>query len=390
MPHLTNKEITFILKDAQSRTKSVTSPREHSEMRYVLSCYYWQYGSAELAQYANILLETINKEPLFQFLKSFDPKITKTLNKEQMLGLVKKMNKVKVRKWMKEEIIPTMEMSIVVFEAVFAISRNHRRRLQETEGVLPVARWGNNKYGQYPVLSMKSVLALLKAMPEILEDIRVFADEKLAKEMAREAARKERQLSAKPQFEEIFHSLDPKYKSIKDDNYLKILIAREDYLDAIKQVQNLLRESDKVEAKKNNVQFLDFQKRQAIADKSKSLSPNNPGVTRLLQWLNEEDLDLFVVTKDVVSYNPKILKDDALHQICSLILESKSLGAPNQKRWKVQGNIRQQVNNLIEDLEDAIYSHPLFSAPIEDFAETISIADVESTALPQHLVTPIS
>ena len=387
MAHLTNKEITFILKDAQSRTKSITSPREHSEMRYVLSCYYWQYGSAELAQYANILLTTINKEPLFQFLKALDPKITKTLNKEQMLGLVQKMSKVKVRKWMKEEIIPTMEMSIVVFEAVFAISRNHRRRLQETEGVLPIARWGNNKYGQYPVLSMKGVLALLKAMPEVLEEIRVFADEKLAKEMAREAARKERQLSARPQFEEILNSLDSKYKSIKNDNYLKILIAREDYLDAVKQVENLLREYEKAEAKKNNAQLLDLQKKQAISNKSKSISPKNSAVTRLLEWLNKEDLDLFVVTKDIVSYNPKILKDAAVHEICSLILESKSLGAPNQKRWKVQGNIREQANNLIEDLEDAIYSHPLFSAPVEDLVETISSADVESTVLPQNLVT---
>ncbi len=387
MAHVTNKEITFILKDAQSRTKSISSPREHGEMRYVLSCYYWQYGSGELAQYANLLLGTINKEPLYQFLKSLDSTITKTLNKEQMLGLVQKLNKVKVRKWLKEEIIPTLEMSIVVFEAIFAISRSHRRRLQETEGVLPIVRWGSNKYGQYPILSMKGVLALLKAMPEVLEEIRVFADEKLAKEMAREAVRKERQLSARRQFEEIFDSLDPKYNSIKDDHYLKRLITNEDYLDAVKQVENLLREVDKAEAKRKNAELLDLQKKQAIANKSNFISPKNSAVTRLLEWLNKEDLDLFVVTKDIVSYNPKILKDAAVHEICSLILESKSLGAPNQKRWKVQGNIREQANNLIEDLEDAIYSHPLFCAPVEELVETIEIADVESTVLPQNLVT---
>ncbi|MBO3462158.1 hypothetical protein G7B40_007850 [Aetokthonos hydrillicola Thurmond2011] len=373
MGKITNKEIAFILKDAQSRTKTVTSARYDSEINYVLSCYYWQYGSADLAQYADALIEKINKEPLFKFLKSVDSEIPRSLEKGQMLGLVKKLAKTKVRKWLKEEILPEIEMSIALFEAIFSISRSHRRRLQETEGVLPITRWGSNKYGQYPILSMVGVLGFLKAMPETLQDIKLFAD----KDRAKELARKQSQLNAKPQLEEILNSLDPKYQSVKNDYYLKILITREDYLDAVRQVETLVQDYDKAEVRKANAQAmelrrqqaLELQKQEGIANKYKPLSPSNPAVIRLLEWLNKEDMDLFVVTKEAVTYNPKVLNDDSVHEICSLILESKSLGASNQKRWNQRGNTRQEINNFIEELEDAIYSHPLFSPPVEDLLE---------------------
>lgn len=395
----TKKEIVFLLQDAIARTKA-TPGKDIGDIKPLLSAYYWEYGDTELKEYAFCLLDQLTKAQLVTL-----EGVSASLTKEQIVELIQVQARTKTKSWLKKEIIPQLEMSINAFESIFGISTANRRRLQEINGLLPIVRWGSTKYGDYPVLGLKQMLVIVKAMPEILTKIKEYANQHLsrqakekAEQKARQMAFKERcdqaiaqapelltqqikqlvtqeqykyafnlieqalkeeerktrdqaiQLSFKSEYQKAIGSLAPEYQYIIQATSVIKLVERELFRTAIDEVNRLIREQDRAKKKaQKNVKN----------QPEKVLFANPETINRFLTWLNTEDVQLFTDDGEVVTFCDRILADEEIHYLCTTLLNAQNLAALTQKRWKYKLS-GQSATELIETLEDAIFSHPMF------------------------------
>lgn len=410
----TKKEIVFLIQDAIARTKA-TPGKEIGDIKPLLSAYYWEYGDTELKEYAFCLLEQLTKAQLLTL-----EGVSASLSKQQIIELIQVQARTKTKSWIKKEIIPQLEMSINAFESIFGISTANRRRLQEMKGVLPIARWGSTKYGDYPVLELKQMLAIVKAMPEILTKIKDYANEHLsrqAKEKAQEKARqmafKERcdlaiaqlapelqnqqiktliaqeqykhafnlieqvikqeerrtrdkaiQLSFQSEYHKAIESLAPEYQYIIQTTSVLKLVEQGHFRTAIDEVNRLIREQEKAKKK---------QRKNTPNQQDKVLFASPATVNRFLTWLNTEDVQLFTDDGEVVTFCDRILVDEEIHHLCTTILNAQNLAALTQKRWKYKLT-GQSAQQLIETLEDAIFAHPMFLQESDELSVINSVA----------------
>ena len=395
----TKKEIVFLLQDAIARTKA-TPGKDIGDIKPLLSAYYWEYGDTELKEYAFCLLDQLTKAQLVTL-----EGVSASMTKEQIVELIQVQARTKTKSWLKKEIIPQLEMSINAFESIFGISTANRRRLQEINGLLPIVRWGSTKYGDYPVLGLKQMLVIVKAMPEILTKIKEYANQHLsrqakekAEQKARQMACKERcdqaiaqapelltqqikqlvtqeqykyafnlieqalkeeerktrdqaiQLSFKSEYQKAIGSLAPEYQYIIQATSVIKLVERGLFRTAIDEVNRLIREQDRAKKKaQKNVKN----------QPEKVLFANPETINRFLTWLNTEDVQLFTDDGEVVTFYDRILADEQIHYLCTTLLNAQNLAALTQKRWKYKLS-GQSATELIETLEDAIFSHPMF------------------------------
>ncbi|MBR8836622.1 MAG: hypothetical protein DSM106950_22045 [Stigonema ocellatum SAG 48.90 = DSM 106950] len=414
----TNKEIVFLLRDAIARTKA-TPGKEIDNLKPLLSAYYWEFNHADLKEYAFFLIEALNKTQLATATET-----SKSLTKEQLVELIKAQAKTKTRAWVKNELIPSMEVQINSFESIFGISTANRRRLQEMEGVLPITRWGTYKRGDYPVLGMREVLAIIKAMPEILEKIKNYADEHLSRQAKAIADEKARQLACQEKYETMAAEVSEEIIT----PYIKELATKQLYKDAINQIQYELRKAQQFAkdreraAQEQAIQRsfkTDYQKaiaalasehqhiiqtvainklvererfRDAIGEmnrlvkkqeeadrkaarnaeaarsQAEKLAAHQAVVQRFLSWLNSGDVQLFVLDGGVISFCSFILNDKEVHELCTTILKSHNLGSIGQKRWKCNYQEGKTIAETVEELEDCIFAHPMFFNEGEDFS----------------------
>ena len=131
---------------------------------------------------------------------------------------------------------------------------------------------------------------------------------------------------------------------------------RELFRTAIDEVNRLIREQDKAKKKAENKKKA---QKNVKNQPEKVLFANPETVNRFLTWLNSEDVQLFIDDGEVVTFCDRILADEEIHNLCTTILNAQNLAALTQKRWKYKLS-GQSATELIETLEDAIFSHPMF------------------------------
>jgi hypothetical protein len=251
----------LLILDAQHRSKAVPENLD-SEFTYVAGWCYWYKGASLVKEFAYSCLELLTKEKLNLILKELGLSVAKSAAKEEVIKVLKQVKITELRAVLTKKIMPDFELSVVAFEKLFRISTANRRRLQEIQDALPIIRWGESKYGQYPIFSLVKVLEILHANKTLLKQFYDYVEEKLTVKVKQIAREKEIELSFKDKYLERV----AQYLELGEDENVKKIVKHEKFKTAYNILNNLIQEKERIVREK----AIELSFQQELIEKSKS------------------------------------------------------------------------------------------------------------------------